>query len=309
MNIGQPVGGWTLSDASTSRCVETTGGTSGGGHVLAPLLTSEESNLVDQLEVARILAKATGVPLRVTAPISNDRPSSTSLSNPPEDDAGLHAWATEQVSSASGSEPTGLLDVHRLTRSVRNTIEATDVETLVLPGDTPASLLAGDASQRIAAHADCNVVVVNGKPGIDSLPSVLLPITGGPHSGLAVDVARRIATATGAWVDVLHVVETDASERRHERANAYVDAAERRLGLPEQTSSWILEASDPIDAITRQSDYYPLTILGAPTTGRLQRFVAGSTNESIRSNADSVVLSVYNNAGTPALEGPTLDEG
>lgn len=298
MDIRQPVGGWTLADTPTSSDKDTPTGRSIGEHVLAPILSTDEPNVADQLVIARALAEATDTSLRVTTPIAPEYPS-TSLSPTTRDDSNSdqERLLADHLPPSDSSSPSGLIGVHRLTRAVQKTIAATDVDTVVLPGSAPTSLLAGDSNDRIAAHADCDVVVVNGTPGLDAVPSILLPITGGPHSGLAVDIARRLATATDACIDVLHVVDTDASDRRREQAEAYVDAAERRLDCPEHTSSWILEADDPIEAITEQSDYYPLTILGAPTTSRLQRFVSGSTNRAIRSDANSVVISVHNNTG------------
>ena len=57
----------------------------------------------------------------------------------------------------------------------------------------------------------------------------------------------------------------------------------------------MLEADDVAEAIIEQSNYYPLTVLGAPTKGRLRQFVLGSTTQDIRADAQSVVLVGRNN--------------
>ncbi|AUX09372.1 universal stress protein UspA [Halalkaliarchaeum desulfuricum] len=303
MDIRQPIGGWTFADAPTSSDRNTSAEKPTDSHVLAPILTTDESKTADQLKIARTLAQATNMPVRVTSPTAPGHPSTTLAPTAHDDpDSDLSSELTDQLPRSSRSTGSGLVDVHRLTRTVHNTIAASNVDTVVVPGEAPTSLLAGDTSERIATQADCDVLIVNGTAGLDTVPSILLPITGGPHSGLAVDIARRLAVASDACLDVLHVVDTNASDRRYERAEAYIEAAEQRLDDLEGTRSWLLEADDPIDAITEQSDYYPLTVLGAPTTGRLQRFVSGSTNQAIRSNANNVVVSVYNNTGHPSLD-------
>ena len=302
MDIRQPIGGWTLTEAPTSSNGHTPAENAPDGHVLAPILTTDESKTADQLKIARSVARVRNISLQVTSPTASGQ-SSTTLAPTAHDDpaADLSSELTDNLPVSSRFTRSGLITVHRLTRTVHNTIASSNVDTVVVPGEAPTSLLAGDSSERIAAQADCNVLVVNGTAGLDAVPSILLPITGGPHSGLAVEIARLLAIATDACLDVLHVVDSNATERRRERADTYIEAAEQRLDDLDGVRSWILEAEDPIEAITEQSDYYPLTVLGAPTTGRLKRFVSGSTNQAIRSNANNVVVSVHNNTGHPTL--------
>lgn len=62
----------------------------------------------------------------------------------------------------------------------------------------------------------------------------------------------------------------------------------------------MLEADDVANVIIDQSEYYPLTVLGAPTKGRLRQFVFGSTAQDIRAGAQSAVLVGRNNPGAGA---------
>lgn len=103
--------------------------------------------------------------------------------------------------------------------------------------------------------------------------------------------AQSIAADANAWIDVLHVVDEDAADRRRDEAAELVEDIYRRIARPETTTTWVLEAPDMVEAIAEQSRYYELTILGAPTKSRLRQFVSGSTNRSVRANARSVVLS------------------
>lgn len=269
-----------------------------GGSVLAPLLTDDAATLADQIGIAAALARADDTPLTVVVPTRTGRsPRRQVPGGADADDAELVAWARER---ASASRPgRGLTAGRRMVADVNGMIATSGTDAVVLPGDSPGSLLGGNVSERVATHADCDAVVVNGQSGLGSVPSILLPVAGGPHSELAVDVAERVARDAGAWIDVLHVVEGDATDERRERAEARVATAARRIGRQETTSTWVLDADDPTDAIVEQSRYYPLTVVGAPTKGRLHRFVHGSTSASVRSRARSVVLSVRTDTQSP----------
>jgi nucleotide-binding universal stress UspA family protein len=283
-----------LDSPSPPDVAVTTGDRLGGECVLAPLLSDATPILADQIDVASALANATDATLRIVAPLAGAERTADAPARPAsgDGDAALVEWARARASRSTGRVGGGLTGGRQVVTEVAATAATRDVGAVVLPGESPGGLLRGGVSERIAAHVDCDAVVVNGQSGLGAVPSLLLPIAGGPHSGLAADVAARVAAVTGAWIDVLHVVEEGATGGRRRRADACVRAAARRIDRPETTSTWVLDADDPAAAIVEQSRYYPLTVIGAPTRGRLRRFVHGSTNESVRSNAHSVVLSV-----------------
>ncbi|MFC7155014.1 universal stress protein [Halomarina halobia] len=267
-----------------------------GERILVPLLAREAPAVTDQIEIAATLARATDASLHITNPIRvpEQTPMEFREQVATDDDHELLDWALNQASALTSRVDGGFLYSRRIVKGVLRTIATHDVDTLVLPGSSPKDLLRRKVTEQIAAHAECDVVVVNGRSGYGEVPSILLPIAGGPHSGLATDVARQIAEDCDAWIDILHVVEEDAPDRRRDAAEEYVDAAYERIERPETTTTWILEAADTVEAIIEQSRYYPLTVIGAPTKGSLRQFIYGSTNRSVRANARSVVLSAQN---------------
>ncbi|WP_254543917.1 universal stress protein [Halomarina pelagica] len=276
-----------------------------GECILVPLLSPEVPAITDQLEIAATLARTADASLYLTNPvrIPEQTPMEFREQVATDDDRELLDWALDQAAASTSQVDGGILYSRRIVRGVLRTIATHDVDTLVLPGNSPRDLLHRKVTEQIAAHAGCDVVVVNGRSGYDEVPSILLPIAGGPHSGLATDVAGQIAEDCDAWVDVLHVVGEDASDRRRSAAEEYVDAAYERIGRPETTTTWILEAEDTGEAIVEQSRYYPLTVIGAPTTGSLRQLIHGSTNRSVRANAQSVVLSARNAHAARPLAG------
>ncbi|MFC4552703.1 MULTISPECIES: universal stress protein [Halorussus] len=266
-----------------------------GEDVLVPLLVSEASAVTDQLRVAASLARTTGGSLTAVDPVavSGRTPVEQCREPTPENESALIEWAVERVSNASSGTDARFACARGFVDDVSAAAATADVDALVVPGDRAGGLLRGSFAERLAQAVDCDVVTVNGPSGYEGVPSILLAVSGGPHSGVATDVARRVAADCDAWVDVLRVVEENASERERREAEELVESAYRRLDRPESTSKWILEAEDATEAIVEQSAYYGLTVIGAPTKGRLRRFVSGSTSRTVRDNAESVVLSAH----------------
>ena len=258
-----------------------------GDCVLVPVLTPTESAITGQLQVARALLQASDAPLYVVDP-TETTPTAYGPGLPDDVEREL-VDRTERIVPRAG--PPGLLRTRALLNGILTTIRANDAGTLVVPSGAETGFLRQSLTERLALRADCDVVTVTGHRANDAR-SILLPVTGGPHSAAAADVAGDIAADTNAWIDVLHVVPSDATEQRRERADAHIQAACDRIDRPERTTAWVLEAPDVAAAIVEQSEYYGLTVLGAPTKGRLRELIAGSTSRTVRTRARSPVVSV-----------------
>jgi Universal stress protein family. len=264
----------------------------GGECILVPLLTADARVTTDQLRVAASLARTTCASLHVVTPFDEEGrtvPESGGELTVEEEQA-LVEWATDGVFA---STPAGgqVGYTHELVSSVLSWARADSVNALVVPSGSAAGRLRCGVTERLGVHADCDVITVNGRHGYEQVPSMLLAVADGPHSALAADIAARVAADCDAWIDVLHVVGRSASGREREQAETRVEAAARRIGRPESTATWVLGADDVAATIAEQSAYYGLTVIGAPTKGRLRQLVFGSTNQDIRSDARSVVIS------------------
>ncbi len=261
-----------------------------GDGVLVPLLSADRAVLTDQLRVAASLARTADIGLYVFSPYTGTHrsiPATSALTR--EDERALLAWASEHVSPDRDEGTIGY--TRELVGGILDCVRDTDVDSLVVPSGSDAGRFRRGLVDRLAVRADCDVITVNGRHGFDEVPSLLLAVADGPHSGLATDVAARVAADCDAWIDVLHVVDEDAPARTRERAEARVEEAVQRIGRPDSTTPWVLEADDVAGAIVEQSAYYAVTVVGAPTSSRLRQLVFGSTNRTIRSGARSVVLS------------------
>jgi nucleotide-binding universal stress UspA family protein len=299
-----PLGGFLASEDDSTDGAPPIAGRFDGGHILVPLLTSEVPALTDQLRVATTLARETGSSVTVVNPItaSGLAPETYRADVIDGDDAPLLDWVFERTGESLPGVDGDLMYARNVVRGVLRAVRRREVDTLVVPGASSASRLRAGVTEQLAAHADADVVVVNGESGLRTVASILLPVAGGPHSGLAADVAASIAADRDAWIDVLHVVDADATDRQRERGHDLIDGIADRIGRPDTTSTWVLEAATTTEVIAEQSRYYDLTVLGAPTKGRLRQLIAGSTNASVRANAEGVVLSARNNGSDPETE-------
>lgn len=185
------------------------------------------------------------------------------------------------------------LDAREFARRTESLVNTHDIDTLVL-GASHAEWVRRSPVERLAGRVSCDVVIHNGRPMPDTVSSVLLAFAGGPHSGVATDVAGDVAAAFDAWVDVLHVVEPSAGPDDLARADASLDAALARLAHHDDSDRWRLEAEDTTEALIEQSQYYDLLVLGMPTKSRLRQLIFGSTVRAVRNDGHSAVLVVQN---------------
>jgi len=149
-------------------------------------------------------------------------------------------------------------------------------------------ILSSPAS-KLAASGTADVLTITGDMSLDSVASILVPITDGPNSPLAVETAVSVALAHDTAVDLFHV-KTPESEADGEK---FLEKTAARI-LDEyddiELDTWLFEAEDVAEAIIEQSQYYDLTVIGAPQSGRLQQFVFGSTTKDVEKRAVSPVI-------------------
>jgi len=293
------LGGLLTNDGETPAGTPRVAGRFDGNQLLVPLLTRELPALTDQLKVATTLARVTGASLTVINPVCtpSQAPREYRHEVSDSDEVDLLEWVFDQTAESLPRVDGTCVYTRSVVTGVVQAVRTRNVDTLVVPGGVRTGRLRTSITERIAAHADADVVIVNGgQAGFEDPASILLPIAGGPHSGLAADIAASIATGSDAWIDILHVLDDDAPDHQRDSAEELTEDISRRIDRPDTTTSWLLETTETIETIVDQSRCYDLTIIGAPTKGRLQKFIFGSTAQSVRKNAGSVVLSARSNS-------------
>jgi len=182
-----------------------------------------------------------------------------------------------------------------------------------------------EAAAAASTAADATLEGADRATRPDRVSSVLVAVGPGPHSGATVDVAREIADATDAWLELFHVVPSDAAladgsagadrsdaendiettesgdGERDDYATAgerLLDAARDRLGGFDRVDRWLVEDRSAAGAIVEQSPYYDLVVVGAPTTGTVGRFVFASTTDTVVDDAEVPVVVVEADGST-----------
>ncbi|ERG99100.1 MAG: universal stress protein family [Haloquadratum sp. J07HQX50] len=111
-------------------------------------------------------------------------------------------------------------------------------------------------------NTSSRLVVTHGAGELNHVSSILVAVAGGPHSGAAVETARALAVDHDAWIDLLHVVEPDASDERQAQARQYLEESQQRLQGFDRHDTWLLEADDVVDATAEQSAYDDVNWVG-----------------------------------------------
>jgi nucleotide-binding universal stress UspA family protein len=168
------------------------------------------------------------------------------------------------------------------------------------------------AATETASHARLTGLDRAERP--DRVSSILVAVGAGAHTGATVDVAREIAEATGAWLELFHVVPSDEAlvdgdgtavdgeadpDEYAAAGDRLLSAARDRLGEFDRVDRWLVEDRTAAGAIVEQSPYYDLVVVGAPTTGAVGRFVFGSTTDTVIDDAEVPVVVVEAQGETP----------
>ena len=189
---------------------------------------------------------------------------------------------------------------HDVSQAILNTIDQYEVDQVLLGWRGRAwrrDVVLGSTIDEVVTKSRCDVLVENVESGADGeIESILLPTAGGPHAELAAEVARAIARTTGATVDVVHVVDPDATEAERESVRATLDATAAVLGdVPHETA--IIEDRSVVDGIVEASRDHDITIVGATSESVVQQLVFGAIPEAVGARASGTVIMTKRSLG------------
>lgn len=174
--------------------------------------------------------------------------------------------------------------------AITNAATDYDAALVVFGRDAP-----DDLESTVASTVACDTVVVNERETITDAESILVAVGGGPNTDAVLDVAGALATANDASVSLLHVVDETPSSATLDGADSLLDAAVSHLPSRVSTRTTVVEAADVVGPITDRSAAHDYTIIGAPTKGRLRRFVFDSHTDQIREAVRNAVAMVRRN--------------
>lgn len=153
-------------------------------------------------------------------------------------------------------------------------------------------IVLGSFLDRILGEAPCDVFVKRIRTPSRDIDSIFVPVAGGPHCELAVELAGTIAAQHDASVRLVHVIHPDADDSTPEDTPAVLRNYGAFLaGMAVEAESTTLRSDHVAGAITDETAAHDLTILGATRDPFLKRKLVGSVAEGVgRAAASSVIL-------------------
>lgn len=267
----------TVDDPSTETEFEGSGNSEPRRRVLYPIIQSESDGI---LHVAAALAAANDAEL-VVGYVPEETTDFVTKS--------IHEIAKtvfrSSMDSAISVDVTGHeLDGSDPASAILSAAKAYDIDAIVM-GTDPNSI------QRTVANGfDDDLLVVTNERLLASIASILLPVSPDDRSDAAVDVAGALARASGASVEVVHVVGPDESSPEH--ADRAFETAVSRLSGIDIVDTRLLSGESVAATVGEESKYHDLTVVEASHRSQLRRRFFGSTAGEIGDRARNTVVTV-----------------
>jgi len=189
---------------------------------------------------------------------------------------------------------------HDVSTAILNTVEQQDSDAILLGWrNRPRrrDFVLGSNVDEVVHNAPCDVMVERvGKP-VDSVDRILLPTAGGPHAELAAEVASAIAHATGATVEVVHVVPSGSDESRLQTAAENIERTADAVAGDVTVERTTLEGGSVVDVLVDATADADLTVIGATREPLLQRLVFGEIPETVGKRAETTVVMTKRDLG------------
>jgi nucleotide-binding universal stress UspA family protein len=141
-------------------------------------------------------------------------------------------------------------------------------------------------------NAGCDVVMIK-MVHLDKMKKILLPTSGGPHAGFALELAPAIAAAYDSRITVAMVVPPAAKEAELTQYREQVDESVSRLKEKvKRVDGEIVKSRSISAAILRMTERYDACIVGAAREGLMQQLIFGSIPEKIAKKGRHTVIMV-----------------
>jgi nucleotide-binding universal stress UspA family protein len=194
------------------------------------------------------------------------------------------------VETAGGEVPVEgqLLVAYDAGRALVDAVVEFDCDALVVgwhERERPSEIVLGSNVDRIVRNAPCDVLVEKLGVEADGVDTVLVPVARGPHAELAAEVARSIAVANDARVDLLRVVGRNDDRGAAERLLTEIAA----LARPAPVETRVVEG-DVTDEVVEASNDHDVTVLGTTRHSVLRRRLVGTVSQSVGRRSDSTVI-------------------
>ncbi len=176
---------------------------------------------------------------------------------------------------------------HKPAEAIIHEVEDRDIDMVVLGWRGrrrhPRTAI-GSNIDLVLRHADCHVAVLRADR-LDTIRSILIPITEPRQAHLMVEVGEAFERHRGARIELYHAVPPDLDDAARNARTAELYTGLEDLGVtPEEpaTRSIRIEATSyPVSRIAEMSADYDLVILGAAREGWVRKLIAGTRQEHL----------------------------
>lgn len=176
----------------------------------------------------------------------------------------------------------GIIKVgHRAPEAILNAIEEVKPDLIVLGwrGRTfRKDFVLGSTIDPVMLKARCDTVVIRFAPdGLKKINRILIPTIGGPHSTLAVELARDIAKHENAVITLMYVGKEKGEE---DRANKVFESSSKLLeGINLEKKFMVSE--HVVNAIVNEAEKSDILMVGATNEPFLKNFLMGVFPEKV----------------------------
>ena len=203
---------------------------------------------------------------------------------------GIHARANALVAH---SVPSALLNIAD--------IEKTDMILMGWRGDVRGPLLRGTNVAGVAKAANRNILVLKDN-GLSKVDRILVPVGGGPHTKLGLEVAQQLAAQWGATItamtvrvgreysNAVYALDIGGRPVFKDHGEEFVGEILKEVGVTAEIAS--VFDSDISHGIIYMAADYDLIIIGASEEWALRRWLFGSIPDKVANHASVPVLMV-----------------
>jgi amino acid transporter len=152
----------------------------------------------------------------------------------------------------------------------------------------------GSKLDPIIEQSPCDVVVMRDCGGQDEFTNVLVPVSGGPNSEFALEVASILAHPEKRKITALTI---DTGKYSYD-IESFLDAQCQRLDLPREIFEVkTVKSRSAVYTILKESRNYDLVVIGATNKPALYRFTQQTLPEKIACRCSKPLVMVKRNVG------------
>jgi nucleotide-binding universal stress UspA family protein len=152
----------------------------------------------------------------------------------------------------------------------------------------------GSTIDPVIERAPCDSILVKLSSNVQP-QKIMVPVAGGPHSPLALEIAGIMATSFDAAITAVHVLRRGTTEQEaREIIEPILEALEDKTKI---TSVKFIGPGDVAGLIIQEAQDHDMVIIGSAGGKLYRQIVFGSIPERIGKESDKVVMMVKKNLG------------